>query len=354
MKRVQLLVKAAGVAALLAGMAGCGLASSASVHQSTAEDMLPAKAASAQNAAATDGAFANFENAGDRVMCLDADSNHYPSNGDNVQLWACNTHPEQEWRITSAGQLQNTNTSMCLDADSNHYPSNGDNVQLWACNTHPEQEWRITSAGQLQNTNTSMCLDADSNHYPSNGDNVQLWACNTHPEQEWVLGSVASAAASTAYGQRGVQDNPANTYCNKYSAYWGDGSKCSNGLRSDEWCADFAAWAWRQAGFSFTWGSATGDINGSAKSFYYWAVAHNTWHTAGSGYKPQPGDVAVYGSSGPSASHVGVVYSNGSSGPNVVNGDWETKYPSQFPTAVYYQTNESSEAGGKLVGYASP
>jgi hypothetical protein len=310
MKRVQLLVKAAGVAALLAGMAGCGLASSASVHQSTAEDMLPAKAASAQNAAATDGAFANFENAGDRVMCL--------------------------------------------DADSNHYPSNGDNVQLWACNTHPEQEWRITSAGQLQNTNTSMCLDADSNHYPSNGDNVQLWACNTHPEQEWVLGSVASAAASTAYGQRGVQDNPANTYCNKYSAYWGDGSKCSNGLRSDEWCADFAAWAWRQAGFSFTWGSATGDINGSAKSFYYWAVAHNTWHTAGSGYKPQPGDVAVYGSSGPSASHVGVVYSNGSSGPNVVNGDWETKYPSQFPTAVYYQTNESSEAGGKLVGYASP
>jgi CHAP domain len=266
MKRVQLLVKAAGIAALLAGMAGCGLASSASARQATAEDMLPAKAASAQNMAAASGAFANFENAGDRVMCL----------------------------------------------------------------------------------------DADSNHYPSNGDNVQLWACNTHSEQEWVLGSVASAIASTAYAQQNVQDDPANTYCNKYSAYWGDGSKCSNGLRADEWCADFAAWAWRQAGFSFTWGSATGDINASAKSFYYWAVAHNTWHTAGSGYKPQPGDVAVYGSSGPNASHVGVVYSSGSPGPNVVNGDWETKYPKQFPTAVVYQTNESSEAGGKLVGYASP
>ncbi len=76
-------------------------------------------------------------------MCLDADSNHYPSNGDNVQLWSCNTHPEQEWTLTSSGQLQSAGTSMCLDADSNHYPSNGDNAQLWSCNTHPEQEWRF-------------------------------------------------------------------------------------------------------------------------------------------------------------------------------------------------------------------
>ena len=118
-------------------------------------------------------------------MCLDADSNHYPSNGDNVQLWSCNTHPEQEWTLTSSGQLQSAGTSMCLDADSNHYPSNGNNVQLWSCNTHPEQEWTLTSSGQLQSAGTSMCLDADSNHYPSNGDNAQLWSCNTHPEQEW-------------------------------------------------------------------------------------------------------------------------------------------------------------------------
>jgi hypothetical protein len=167
-------------------------------------------------------------------------------------------------------------------------------------------------------------------------------------------GSLGSTIASIAEGQEGVQDNPANTYCNPYSAYWGDGTKCSNGNRAVEWCADFAAWTWQQAGVSFTYGSGSSDINASASSFYSWAVANGTWHAAGSGYTPQPGDVAVYGNSGAAAEHVGVVVSNGSSGPNVVNGDWEIKYPSQFPTAVYYMANESSEAGVPLTGYASP
>ncbi len=166
--------------------------------------------------------------------------------------------------------------------------------------------------------------------------------------------SLGSTIASIAEGQEGVEDNPASTYCNKYSAHWVDGTKCSNGNRAIEWCADFAAWTWQRAGVSFTYGSGSSDINASASSFYHWAVAHGTWHAAGSGYTPQPGDVAVYGSSGAAAAHVGVVVGNGSSGPNVVNGDWEIKYPSQFPTAVYYQTDESSEAGVSLAGYASP
>ena len=49
--------------------------------------------------------------------------------------------------ITNAGQLKNASTGMCVDADSNHYPSNGDNIQLWACNTHPEQVWTSGSGG---------------------------------------------------------------------------------------------------------------------------------------------------------------------------------------------------------------
>ena len=166
--------------------------------------------------------------------------------------------------------------------------------------------------------------------------------------------SLGSTIASIAEGQEGVEDSPANTYCNPYSAHWGDGTTCSNGNRAIEWCADFAAWTWQQAGVSFSYGSGSSDVNASASSFYHWAVAQGTWHAAGSGYTPEPGDVAVYGSSGAAAAHVGVVVSNGNSGPDVVNGDWEIKYPNQFPTAVYYQANESSEAGVSLVGYASP
>jgi cell wall-associated NlpC family hydrolase len=130
-----------GVTLLGAAVAGCGNASQASAQTFMKDGSLAAKVMAPLPASATGGAGANLVNTGDRAMCIDADSNHYPANGDNIQLWACNTHPEQEWVLTSAGQLKNASTSMCIDADSNHYPANGDNIQLWACNTHPEQEW---------------------------------------------------------------------------------------------------------------------------------------------------------------------------------------------------------------------
>jgi surface antigen len=157
--------KAAAAGALLAG----GLA-------------IPSMAASAATAS-------NLTNTGDPGMCLDANSNDYAKNGDNLQLWQCNTHPEQEWTLTSAGQVKNASTGMCLDANSNDYPKNGDKLQLWQCNTHPEQEWTLTSAGQVKNASTGLCVDANSNDYPKNGDNLQLWQCNTHPEQQWILSS---------------------------------------------------------------------------------------------------------------------------------------------------------------------
>jgi hypothetical protein len=175
-----------------------------------------------------------------------------------------------------------------------------------------------------------------------------------------VPGSLGATIAGIAEGQKGVEDNPPDTYCNPYSAYWGSGAACSNGLRAAEWCADFAAWAWRQAGALFTYGSGSGDIDAAARSFYSWASAHGTWHAAGTGYAPQPGDVAVYGSSAADASHVGIVVGMGSSGPDVVNGDWAIQAPyTGPPTAVVYVANENSSgpasAGGEpLVGFASP
>jgi cell wall-associated NlpC family hydrolase len=155
----------------------------------------PARASAATPSAAGLG---NLSSASTPGMCVDADSNHYPGNGDNVQLWSCNAHPEQLWTLTSSGQLRNAGTGLCADADSNHYPSNGDNVQLWSCNTNPEQRWVFTTAGQLRNASSSLCLDADSNHYPSNGDNLQLWSCNTNPEQRWVF--TIGHAGNTASG----------------------------------------------------------------------------------------------------------------------------------------------------------
>jgi hypothetical protein len=200
MKHVLLKMKAIGVAVLLTGgIVGYSLASSMPAGASALNNTLAAKAASARSLAAIGGPAANFENAGDWAMCLDANSNQYPKSGDGIQLWSCNTHPEQEWTLTSAGQLQNAGTGMCLDANSNHYPNSGDGIQLWGCNTHPEQEWTLTSAGQLQSTGTGMCLDANSNDYPKSGDGIQLWSCNTHPEQLWRLDWASSSFCATHF-----------------------------------------------------------------------------------------------------------------------------------------------------------
>lgn len=103
MKLFLLIARAAGIAALLSfGAAGCGLASSAHTQTFMSDGAQAAKAMTA-HASAAGGASANLVNSADRSMCIDADSNHYPSNGDNIQLWACNTHPEQEWTTGSVG-----------------------------------------------------------------------------------------------------------------------------------------------------------------------------------------------------------------------------------------------------------
>jgi hypothetical protein len=106
------------------------------------------------------------------------------------------------------------------------------------------------------------------------------------------------------------------------------------------------------------YGNADGDLNGAAVSFYRWGVVHGTWHTAGSGYTPQPGDVAVYGlnRSGTVAQHVAIVtgYQPGARGPDVINGNGSrTGYSVVEAGQDQYQADVHG-TGGALAGYASP
>lgn len=161
-----------------------------------------------------------------------------------------------------------------------------------------------------------------------------------------------------AESQLGYRTNPSHTYCNKFSAYWTAGTECSNGLRSEEWCADFAAWVWRMAGAQFTYDYTAGDINAAAASFYEWAVAHHTWHPVGSGYTPKPGDVAVYGldAAGNTAVHVAVVtgYTPGTRGPDVVNGDGDRTGFSVVESGTDQYKADAPGGPAPLSGYASP
>ena len=148
------------------------------------------------------------------------------------------------------------------------------------------------------------------------------------PSQATLAGlSVPQRIVAIAESQVGYSTEPSDSYCNKFSAYWDAGTAgCPGGETAEEWCADFAAWAWQKAGVQFTYGYGPGEINGAAVSFYEWGVANGQWHPATSGYVAAPGDVAVYGLSlgaDPSAVHVAIVTDDapGQPGPDVVNGD---------------------------------
>jgi hypothetical protein len=168
--------------------------------------------------------------------------------------------------------------------------------------------------------------------------------------------SPGSEIVSIAESQIGYQDTPTGSYCNPYTAHWdaGTSSSCGKGKSAEEWCADFASWVWRQAGVPFTYGYGSSDINAGAVSFYQWGVANGTWHAAGSGYTPQPGDVVVYGLNTPTdttADHVAIVTGGTTKDPDVIDGDWWNSGNGSVAAATDQTTATGTD---KISGYVSP
>jgi hypothetical protein len=164
---------------------------------------------------------------------------------------------------------------------------------------------------------------------------------------------------SIAENQVGYQTDPPGTYCNKYSAYWYSGtSNCGNGNLAEEWCADFAAWVWKQAGAAVSYQYVNGDLNSSAASFYEWGVSKGTWHPVGSGYVPVPGDVAVYGldTADLFAAHVAIVigYHPGDQGPTAINGDGDLTAFSVVEVRTDEYLADTHPSGAPLSGYVAP
>jgi hypothetical protein len=173
------------------------------------------------------------------------------------------------------------------------------------------------------------------------------------------LSPLRARIVADAQGQVGYQSDPSGTYCNKFSAFWAAGTDdCGNGNLDEEWCADFAAWVWQQAGAEVAYKLAPGYLNGDSASFYVWGTDHGTWHPVGSHYAPQPGDVAVYGldTSAVTAVHVAVVI--GSPGddaaPDVVNGDGDRTGYSVVEVGNGQAFADVKGKGAPLSGYVSP
>jgi hypothetical protein len=174
-----------------------------------------------------------------------------------------------------------------------------------------------------------------------------------------TLSPLRARIVALAQGQVGYQTDPSDTYCNKFSAYWYAGvADCGNSNRSEEWCADFAAWAWQQAGADVDYKLAPGYLNGNSASFYVWGTDHGTWHPVSSGYAPQPGDVAVYGldTTAVTAVHVAVVIgaTGDDTAPDVVNGDGDRTGYSVVEVGNDQAFADVKGKGAPLSGYVSP
>jgi hypothetical protein len=148
--------------------------------------------------------------------------------------------------------------------------------------------------------------------------------------------TATNLAAAMALGESGVQDNPAETNfngldCNPFTAFeytpatssgCGTNARFDVQNRSEFWCADFAKWAWAQAGVT----SDLSVLTPSAASFYTWGKDHGE-SMPEDATNPQPGDAVVFypgtAPNGTYADHVGIVTAVNSDGTvNLANGDF--------------------------------
>jgi len=136
----------------------------------------------------------HFKPLRDQNKCLDLKGGQ-AQNGNQVWIWDCNGHTNQEWIWCSDNRIVTAmNTNFCLDIPGDI--KQGTYLQIWECNRHDNQRWGYdgntlgiypTSRGE------SMCMDLDSASLKA-GTRVNLFQCDPSKGnygEAWVLGKSA-------------------------------------------------------------------------------------------------------------------------------------------------------------------
>ena len=173
-----------------------------------------------------------------------------------------------------------------------------------------------------------------------NGDPGSTAAPAAPAAQRIVTVSRAEAANGTRNRER------TGTNCNYYTGQMSPGAAaCTGGWRSQQWCADFANYVWKQAGVRTT-GSA------AAASFYKYGKDNRTWKGGAGTANAKVGDAVVFelNASGSFASHVGLVTAVNGGTISYVSGN--TGNPAGGADGVFEKTIDPTRNG--VSGYASP
>jgi hypothetical protein len=139
--------------------------------------------------------------------------------------------------------------------------------------------------------------------------------------------------------------------------------------RHENWCADFVSWVYNQAGYPISGSSTDWDWPGVAL-IHSSAINGNigfTWHAAGSGYTPQPGDLVPLSSPGNSDYHIEMVvsvngptitYIAGDTGNHLLFPDGEDGYGGtgavNTPDYQSYSYVSETTSQADIDGYISP
>ena len=127
--------------------------------------------------------------------------------------------------------------------------------------------------------------------------------------------------------------------CNYYTTalgLGGTGAHCSNGWKTQAWCADFGKWVWNLAGAKTTY------VNSVYNSFETYGKNYGTWHTG----SPVAGDAIVF-----SFGHVGLVMSATSSSVTYISGNTYNSATGNDDAVLQKTVSRSYSA---IVGYATP
>ena len=114
--------------------------------------------------------------------CLDV-SGVSQVNGAQVQIWDCNGQSNQQWTLTSAGELR-VYGGKCLDVNGGG-TADGSSVIIWDCNGQNNQQWRFNSNGTITAVGANRCLDVPNNA-TANGTKLVIWDCNGGTNQRWT------------------------------------------------------------------------------------------------------------------------------------------------------------------------
>lgn len=148
-----------------------------------------------------------------------------------------------------------------------------------------------------------------------------------------------------------IEDTPAGSDCNPFTASFGRGSTsgCAPGTASEEWCSDFAQWVWQTSGIN------TSGISGASKTFVTWGRSHDRF-LQGMNQKPAVGDAVVWGVLNPLwGAHVGIVIGVKGRLIDVVSGN---AGPLAVASAVwnsgYFLPSSQTAQGDPIIGFTSP